>query len=130
MLSIANEVDSLIFYCICIYPTVMTCLPYLLCATHLALLVYLYLYTLAYMLMHESLCLLVSSSVIHTTSCGFTPVLDTRNLESFLGILLDGTCVVHIPIQWNYGHLIQTYICPPKTFPFCLITCSFSPSCA
>ena len=24
-------------------------------------------------------------------------------------------CVVHIPIQWNYGHSIQTYICPPKT---------------
>jgi len=21
-------------------------------------------------------------------------------------------CVVHTPIQWNYGHLIQTYIFP------------------
>ena len=27
-------------------------------------------------------------------------------------------CVVHNPIQWNYGHLIQTYICPPRTPPF------------
>ena len=82
------------------------------------------------LLMHESLCLLVSSSVIPTTSCGFTPVLDTRNLESLLGILPDGTCVVHIRIQWNYGHPIQTYICPLKIFPFCLITFSFIPSCA
>ena len=28
------------------------------------------------------------------------------------------TCVVHTPIQWNYGHLIQTYICPPRTPSF------------
>ena len=27
-------------------------------------------------------------------------------------------CVVHIPFQWNYGHSIQTYICPPMTPPF------------
>ena len=26
-------------------------------------------------------------------------------------------CVVHTPIHGNYGHLIQTYICPPRT-PF------------
>ena len=24
-------------------------------------------------------------------------------------------CVVHTPIQWSYGHSIQTYICPPRT---------------
>ena len=24
-------------------------------------------------------------------------------------------CVVHILIQWNYEHLIQTYICPPRS---------------
>ena len=29
-------------------------------------------------------------------------------------------------IQWNYGHLIQTYICPPRTPSFCLITCLFA----
>ena len=28
-------------------------------------------------------------------------------------------CVVHTPIQWNYGHSIQTYVCPPpRTPPF------------
>ena len=39
-------------------------------------------------------------------------------------------CVVHIPIQWNYGHSIQTYICPPRTPSFffdnifvCLFMC-------
>ena len=26
-------------------------------------------------------------------------------------------CVVHTPIQWNYGYFIQTYICPPRTPP-------------
>ena len=35
-------------------------------------------------------------------------------------------CVVHTPIQWNYGHSIQTYSCPPKTPSFCLITCLFA----
>ena len=34
--------------------------------------------------------------------------------------------VVHTPIQWNYGHLIQTYLCPPRTPSFCLITCFFA----
>ena len=27
-------------------------------------------------------------------------------------------CVVCTPIQWNYGHSIQTYICPPSTSLF------------
>ena len=35
-------------------------------------------------------------------------------------------CVIHTPIQWNYKHSIQTYICPPKTPPFCLITHLFA----
>ena len=63
-------------------------------------------------------CLLVSSSLILTISCGFTPIFDTREPESHLGILLDDTCVIHTPISWNYGHPIQTYICHPRTFPF------------
>ena len=36
-------------------------------------------------------------------------------------------CVIHTSIQWNYEHSIETYICPPKTPPFCLITCLFAP---
>ena len=39
-------------------------------------------------------------------------------------------CVVHIPIQWNYGHSIQTYICPPRTPSFFFITYLFVSSCA
>ena len=66
------------------------CLPCLLCATRLALLVSLHLCTLAYLFMHESLCLLVSLSLIPTILCGFTLVFDTRDLESLLGILLNG----------------------------------------
>ena len=61
---------------------------------HLDLFVSLHLCTLAYMFMHESLCLLVLSSLIPTISCGFTLVLDTRDPESFIGILLGGTCVI------------------------------------
>ena len=26
--------------------------------------------------------------------------------------------LIHTPIQWNCGHSIQTYICPPRTPPF------------
>ena len=63
-------------------------------------------------------CLLVSSSLIPTISCGFTLVFDTRVLESLIGILFDGMCVIHTLNQWNYGHLIQTYIYPPRTLPF------------
>ena len=51
-------------------------------------------------------CLLVSSSLIPTISCGFTPVFDTEVLESFIGILFDDTCVIHTLNQWNYGHPI------------------------
>ena len=29
-------------------------------------------------------------------------------------------CVIHTPIQWSYGHRIQTYICPPRTPSFFL----------
>ena len=54
--------------------------------------------------------LLVSSILIPTISCGFIPVLEAWDPESFLVILLDGTRVVHTPILWNCGHLIQTYI--------------------
>ena len=102
----------------------MLCLPCLLCATHLVLFVSLHLCTLAYMFMHESLCLLVSSSLIPTISCRFTPNLDTQGLESLLGFFLGGMCVILIPIQWNYGHPIQTYmfVCPSV----CL-TCLFVP---
>ena len=71
---------------------------------HLALFVSLHLCTFAYMFMHESLYVLVSSSLVPMTLCGFTLVLDTRDLESLLGILLDGMYVVHTPISWNYGH--------------------------
>ena len=45
-----------------------------------------------------SLCLLMSSSLILTISCGFTPVFVTPDPKSLLGILLDGTCIVHTPI--------------------------------
>ena len=34
-------------------------------------------------------------------------------------------CVVHIPISWNYAHLIQIYICPPRT-PLFLFDYMFS----
>ena len=73
-------------------------------------------------------CLLVSSSLIPTISCRFTPIFDTRDPESLLGILLDGTGVVHTPIL--------TYICPPRippfsynmlVCPFVCLTCLFAP---
>ena len=76
----------------------MLCLPCLLCATCLALFVSLHLCMLAYMFMHESLCVFVSLSLVPMTSCGFTLVLNTRDLESLLGTLLDGTYVVRTPI--------------------------------
>ena len=95
----------------------LICLPWLLYAIHLALFVSLHLCTLVYMFMHEFLCLLVSSSLIPTISCGSVPIFDTRDLESLLGILLNGMCVIHTLISWNYGHPIQTYICPPRN-PF------------
>ena len=60
----------------------MLCLPYLLGTPRWALFVSLHLCTLAYMFMHESLCVLMSSSLVPTTSCRFTPILDTRDLES------------------------------------------------
>ena len=44
------------------------------------------------------LCLLVSSSLIPTILCRFTPIFDTRDPKSLLRILHDGTRVVHIPI--------------------------------
>ena len=76
-------------------------------------------------------CLLVSSSLIPTISCGFTPIFDTQEPESLLGVLFNGTCVVHTPISWNYGHPIQIYICPPRTpHSFHLITYLFAPLCA
>ena len=73
-------------------------------------------------------CLLVSSSLIPTISCRFTPIFDTRDPKSLLGILLDGTGVVHTPIL--------TYICPPRippfsynmlVCPFVCLTCLFAP---
>ena len=96
----------------------MIYLPCLLCAIRLALFVSLHLCMLAYMFIHRSLCLLVSSSLIPTISCGFIPVFDTRDPESLLGILLDVMCVIQTPISWNYGRSIQTYICPLRTPPF------------
>ena len=106
---------------------VMLALPCLLYATCLAFFTSLHLCTFAYMFMHESL-LLVSSSLIPTISCKFTPIFDTRDPESLLGILLDGTGVVHTPIL--------TYICPPRippfsynmlVCPFVCLTCLFAP---
>ena len=49
----------------------------LLCATHLAFFASLHFCTLAYMSCMIP-CLLVSSSLILTISCGFTPVVDTK----------------------------------------------------
>ena len=60
-------------------------------------------------------CLLVLSSLISIILCELTLVFDTHDLESLLGILIDGMCVIHTPIQWNYGHLIQIFIFPPRT---------------
>ena len=34
--------------------------------------------------------------------------------------------IVRTPISWSYGHPIQTYICPTRTPPFCMITCLFA----
>ena len=65
-----------------------------------------------------SLCLLVSSSLIPTFSCGLTTIFDTQEPKSLLRILLDGIYVIHNPIKWNYGHSIQTYICPPRMLSF------------
>ena len=65
-----------------------------------------------------SLYLLVSLSLIPIILCKFTPVFDTRDSKSLIGILFDGTCIIHTPISQNYGHPIQTYICPPRTPPF------------
>ena len=41
------------------------------------------------------------------------------------------SCVIRTSTQWSYGHLIQTYICPPQTppfvcFPVCLPSCLLS----
>ena len=77
---------------------VMLCLPCLLCATCLAFFTSLHLCTLAHMFMHESLCLLMSLSLI-LNLVRVQTVFDTRDLKSFLGIFLVGTCVVHTPIQ-------------------------------
>ena len=63
-------------------------------------------------------CLLVSSSLIPTILCEFILVFHTRDPESLIGIFFDSTCVIRTPIQWNYGHSIQTYFCPLRTPPF------------
>ena len=63
-------------------------------------------------------CLFMSSSLVPTISCGFTPILDTRDPESLLGTLLDGTCIIHTPISLTYGRQIQTYILSSKDTPF------------
>ena len=60
-------------------------------------------------------CLLVLSNLIPIILCELTLVFDTHDLESLLGILIDGMCVIHTVIQWNYGHLIQIFIFPPRT---------------
>ena len=95
----------------------MLCLPCLLCATCLTFFTSLHLCTFANMSMHKSLfaCVIKPNSY-HLI--WFTIVFDTRDLKLFLGILFDGMCVVHTLILWNYGHPIQTYICPPRTLPF------------
>ena len=54
----------------------------------------------------------------------FTPPVWLSLLLCILACLPTCSCmslfVIHTSIQWNYGHLIQTYICPSRT-PFCLI---------
>ena len=63
----------------------------------LALFVSLHLCTFAYMFMHVSLCMLVYVIKLGSTiSCGFTPILDTQDLESLLGTLFDSTRVSFI----------------------------------
>ena len=74
------------------------CLPCLLYATRLAFFASMHSFFMLATCSCMSLCLFVSSSLISTISCGFTPVFDTRDLKSLLGILLDGTYVVHTPI--------------------------------
>ena len=57
----------------------------------------LHLCTFAYMFMHVSLCMLVYVIKLGSTiSCGFTPILDTQDLESLLGTLFDSTRVSFI----------------------------------
>ena len=48
--------------------------------------------------MRLCVCLFVSSILVPKNSCRFIPVLDTWGPKSFLGTLLNGTCVVHTPI--------------------------------
>ena len=108
----------------------MLCLPCLLYATRLAFFASLHFCMLAYMFVHESLCLLMSSSLIPTIPCRFTPVFDTRDPKSLLENLLDGTCVICTPIQWNYGTLDPNLHLSSYDTPFCLTTCLFVPSCA
>ena len=95
----------------------MLCFPYLLCApVWLSLFLCIFARLSIYSCM--SPCLLVPLSLIPAISCWFTPVFDTQDLKSLLGILLDGTCDVHTPISWNYEQPIQTNICPPRTTSF------------
>ena len=99
------------------FHAMILCLPCLLFATYLAFFASLHLCMLAYMFMHESLlaCVIKPNSYylvrVHTRLWYTRPRVP-------LGILLDGTCVIHTPISWNYGHPIQTYICPPRTPSF------------
>ena len=71
--------------------------------------------------LHVHAWVLVCACVIKPSSCNLMWV-HTRSWYKRprvpLGILLDGVYVVHAPISWNYEHLIQTYICPPRTPPF------------
>ena len=52
----------------------------------------------------------------------FVPLVWHSLLLCIFARLLRCSCislyVIHIPISWNYGHSIQTYICPPRTPPF------------
>ena len=61
-------------------------------------------------------CLLVSSSLIRTISCKFIPVFHTRDLESLLGILFDGTCA--LDLLGNSLLFDNMFVCP-----FICLTC-------
>ena len=82
-----------------------------------------------------SLYLLMSSSLIPIILCKFTPVFDTRDSESLIGILFDGTCIIHTqshrtmdirskPTFVLLGHPI---LFDNMLFALWCITCLFAP---
>ena len=66
------------------------------------------------------------SSPFYLITCLASFVLAMLALWSLLGSLLSDTCVVCIPIYWNYRHQIKTYICPLRTPFICLLVLASS----